>query len=173
MVHHPTSRCYALKDKIQALIEAGVLTLKSEQKKVSTNMVSFKFGSLPKMTVQGRLTPIPNGEMKVTHPSSVEKKSKGLIPITLKSGEVMWVHPNIVKDEQYESERPKCKGKSCNMISFSLGDDNGILANPITDSEEEHIVLVVQPVVAEPTGTGSGKTYLKQYNQTSGEVQQP
>jgi len=34
MVHHPTSRCLVLKDKNQALIEAGVLTLKSEQKKV-------------------------------------------------------------------------------------------------------------------------------------------
>jgi len=30
MVHHPTSRYYILKDKIQALIDAGVLTLKSE-----------------------------------------------------------------------------------------------------------------------------------------------
>jgi len=30
IVHHPTSRCYVLKDKIQALIDAGVLTLKSE-----------------------------------------------------------------------------------------------------------------------------------------------
>ena len=28
MVHHPTSRCYVLKDKIQALVDAGILTLK-------------------------------------------------------------------------------------------------------------------------------------------------
>ena len=30
MVHHPTTRCYILKDKIQAMVDAGVLTLKSE-----------------------------------------------------------------------------------------------------------------------------------------------
>ena len=30
MVHHPICRCNVLKDKIQALIEAGVLTLKSK-----------------------------------------------------------------------------------------------------------------------------------------------
>jgi len=30
MVYHPTSRYNVLKDKIQALIEAGVLTLKSK-----------------------------------------------------------------------------------------------------------------------------------------------
>ena len=34
MVHHSTSRCFVLMDKIQALLDAGVLTLKSEQKKV-------------------------------------------------------------------------------------------------------------------------------------------
>ena len=51
MIHHPTSRCYVLKDKIQALIDTGVLTLKSEQKKVTTNMVTLNFGTFPKMTV--------------------------------------------------------------------------------------------------------------------------
>jgi len=30
IVHHPTCRCNVFKDKIQALIEAGVLTLKSK-----------------------------------------------------------------------------------------------------------------------------------------------
>ena len=30
MVHHPTDKCFVLKDKIQALVDAGVLTLKSE-----------------------------------------------------------------------------------------------------------------------------------------------
>ena len=30
MIHHPTNKCFVLKDKIQALVDAGVLTLKSE-----------------------------------------------------------------------------------------------------------------------------------------------
>ena len=35
MVHHPTCRCNVLKDKIQALIEASVLTLKLEHKRAT------------------------------------------------------------------------------------------------------------------------------------------
>ena len=45
MVHYPTSRCYVLKDKIQALMDAGVLTFKSEQKKVTAKMVTLNFGT--------------------------------------------------------------------------------------------------------------------------------
>ena len=41
MVHHPTDKCFVLKDKIQALVDAEVLTLKSEQKKVTLNMVTL------------------------------------------------------------------------------------------------------------------------------------
>jgi len=50
MVHHPTNKCFVLKDKIQALIDAGVLTLKSEQKEVTINMVTLEFGTPSKMS---------------------------------------------------------------------------------------------------------------------------
>ena len=43
MVHHLTNKCLVLKDKIQALIDARVLTLKSEQKKVTANMMTLEF----------------------------------------------------------------------------------------------------------------------------------
>jgi len=59
MVHHPTRRCFVLKDKIQALVDARVLTLKSEQKKVIANMVTLNFGTPSKMTVQDGLVPVP------------------------------------------------------------------------------------------------------------------
>jgi len=45
MVHHPINKCFILKDKIQALIDARVLTLKSEQKKVTKNTVTLEFGT--------------------------------------------------------------------------------------------------------------------------------
>jgi len=35
IIHHPTCRCNVLTDKIKALIEAVVLTLNSEHKKVT------------------------------------------------------------------------------------------------------------------------------------------
>ena len=62
--------------------------------------------------------------------------------MTLKTGEVMWIHPDIINDEQWDSNRSKRKGKSCNMISFALSEDDNIPINPLTDSEEEQIVLV-------------------------------
>ena len=51
MVHHPTNRCFVLKVKIQALVDAGVLTLKSEQKKVTVNILTLEFGKTPKVIV--------------------------------------------------------------------------------------------------------------------------
>ena len=50
MVHNPTNKFF-LKDKIQALIDAGVLILKSEQKKVTANMVTLNFETFPKTTI--------------------------------------------------------------------------------------------------------------------------
>jgi len=100
MIHHPTSKCFVLNDKIQALVEAGVLTLKSEQKKVTANMVSFQFGNLPGTMIQDGLVPIPKGELNINDPSSQEKRSKGLVPMTLKTGEVMWVHQDLINDKQ-------------------------------------------------------------------------
>lgn len=35
---------FIVKDKIQALVEAGVLCLNGENKQVTTNMVSLQFG---------------------------------------------------------------------------------------------------------------------------------
>ena len=64
MVHPPTSRCFVLKDKIQALVDAGVLTLKSEQKKVTTNMMTLNFRTFSKVTVQDGLAPIPKARLE-------------------------------------------------------------------------------------------------------------
>ena len=101
MVHHPTSRHFVLKDKIQALVDTGVLTLKSEQKKVTTNMVTLNFGTFPKLTVQDRLAHIPKARLDVINSMAEEQEAKSLVPIMTKSEEIMWVHPDIVKDEQW------------------------------------------------------------------------
>jgi len=45
MLRHPTKSCYNFKDILQALIDAEVLKLRPEQKKVTANMTSFlQFG---------------------------------------------------------------------------------------------------------------------------------
>jgi len=68
MVHHSTNKCFVLKDKIQVLVDAGVLTLKSEQKKVITNMVTLEFGRTPKVTVPDESFPIPKARLELKDP---------------------------------------------------------------------------------------------------------
>ena len=79
MVHHPTDKCFVLKDKIQALVDAGVLTLKSEQKKVTANMVTLEFGKTPKVTVPNGAFPIPEARLEVKHSSAKTQEMKGLV----------------------------------------------------------------------------------------------
>jgi len=57
--------------------------------------------------------------------------------LTTKYGEIMWVHPDIVKDEQWESNKPKLKGKSVSLAT----DDDVVTVASLSDSEEEKPVL--------------------------------
>ena len=100
MVHHPTNKCFVFKDKIQALVDAGVLTLKSEQKKVTANMVTLEFGTMPKVTVPDGSPLIPKARLEINNPLAKQKEAKGLVPLTLKNGKIMWVHPDLAQDKQ-------------------------------------------------------------------------
>jgi len=72
-------------------------------------MVTLNFGTFPKTTVQNRLTPIPKARLDVVNPIAEKQKAKGLFLMMIKSEEIMWVHPDIVEDEQWESSKPKLK----------------------------------------------------------------
>jgi len=54
----------------------------------------------------------------------------------------MWVHPDIIKDEQWETSKPKLKGKSCNTVSFATDDDSMTIIS-LSDSEEEKFALAI------------------------------
>jgi len=58
MVHHPTSRCFVLKDKFQALVDAGILTLKSEQRS-HCEYGDFQFWDLPEDDSSRWIDPSP------------------------------------------------------------------------------------------------------------------
>ena len=109
MVHYSTSRDFVLKDKIQALVDGGVLTLNLEQKKIIANMVTLNFRTFPKMTVQDGLVPVPKARLDIINPMAEKQKAKGLISMTIGSGKIMWVHPDIVQDEQWETSKPNSK----------------------------------------------------------------
>jgi len=75
MVHYLTSRCFVFKEKIQVLVDAGVLTLKSEQKKVTANTATLNFGTFPKMTVQDGLVPVPKARLDIINPMAEKQKA--------------------------------------------------------------------------------------------------
>ena len=78
----------------------GVQTLKSEQKKVIANMVTLEFGTLLKITVPDGHPPVPKARLDISNPSTKQQEAKGLLPLTLKTGEIMWVHLDLTKDKQ-------------------------------------------------------------------------
>jgi len=76
MVHHPTRKCFILKDKVQALVDASVLTLKSEQKKVTANIVTLNFGTFSKVTIQDGVALAPEVRMEVVNLLAKGKRLK-------------------------------------------------------------------------------------------------
>ena len=130
-------------------------------------MVTLNFGTFPKMMVQDEVSPGPEARLDVINPMAKVQKAKGLVRMTTKSGEIMWVHLNIVNDEQLESSKPKLKGNSCNAISLAT-DDDVVTITSFSDSEEEKLPLAAQPATStQPVRTRSEKLYLRQYDQTS------
>jgi len=117
MVHHPTNKCFVLKDKIQALVAAGVLTLKSEQKKVTANMVTLAFSKTPKVIAPDGSFPIPTARLEINDPSAKSQEIKGLVSLTIKIGKIMWIHPDLAQDEQWDRRSPSRKA---NLAMLSL-----------------------------------------------------
>ena len=89
--------------------------------------------------------------------------------MTLKIGEIMWIHPDLAQDEQWDSKKSKSKGKSCNVISV-LPDDGNVTTASLSDSEGARHACVVQADVPQSTGTRSEKSYLKQYEKITDET---
>ena len=83
----------------------------------------------------------------------------------------MWVHPDLAKDKQWDSNKLKQKEKSCNIVSVLPDDDNVTVAS-LSDSEDEKYAFAAQDATPQPTGTRSGKSYLRQYEKTADETQQ-
>ena len=67
--------------------------------------------------------------------------------MTIKSEEIMWIHPDIVQDEQWETSKYKFRGKSYNAISLATDDDFVTIAS-LSDSEGEKLALAIQPATS-------------------------
>ena len=85
MLGHSTKSCYVFKDILQALIDAEVLKLRPEQKKVTANVTSaLQFGRQP--PTPAGVTPIPRGELRVVNTDPHQQQEKGLVPVPTSQG---------------------------------------------------------------------------------------
>jgi len=99
MLGHPTINCCIFKDILQVLIDAKVLKLRPEQKKVTANMTSFfQFEVQPPMPAE--VVPISKRELRVINTDLHYQREKSLIPVPTPQGETMWVHPDLMKSQQ-------------------------------------------------------------------------
>jgi len=103
-------------------------------------MVTLNFETFSKMIIQNGLTPVPNARLDIINSMAKKQNAKGLVPMMTKSREIMWMHADIVKDEQWESNKPKLKGNSCNAISLVM-DDDAVTITSLIDSKEEKFAL--------------------------------
>ena len=78
------------------MIDAKVLKLCLEQKKVTANMTSFlQFGVQP--PTPAGVIPIPKGELRVLNIDPHHQQEKGLMLVSTPQGEIMWVHADLMK----------------------------------------------------------------------------
>jgi len=102
MLGHTTKNCYIFKDVLQVLIDAELLKLHPEQKKLTANMTAtspIQFG-WDLQLVSIRVVPILKGQLRVVNTNPHNQKEKCLISVPTPRGETMWVYPDIVESQQ-------------------------------------------------------------------------
>jgi len=168
MLGHPIKSCYIFKDILQALIDAEVLKLLPEQKKVTANMTLFLQFRVQPPTLAG-VVPILKGELRVFDIDPHHQQEKGLVSIPTPQGEIMWVHPNLVKSQQWTTvtnrkSKGKAKASPCNVVC-AFSQKTEIDVPSLTDSEEETIILVAELDASLVAETRSSQLYLKKYDE--------
>ena len=66
-------------------------------KKVTANKVTLEFGTLPKVTIPDGSPPILKARLEISNPLANQQEAKCLLPLTLKTRKVMWLHLDLAK----------------------------------------------------------------------------
>ena len=115
-------------------------------------MVTLEFGTKPKVTVPDGSFSFPEARLEINHPSAKQLETKSLVSLTLKIGEVMWMHPDLAQEVHWGSKESKSKGRSCNNVSVLPDDDNVTIAS-LSDSKNKRHAFTTQADVPQPTCT--------------------
>src|SRR3954462_3052667 len=163
---HQTKNCWSLKDKLQALVDAGALRLKTEQKTATANMTScIQFVQSPPTPIS--VYPIPAVEMRVINSDPHHQQEKGLVRTTIPEGGAMWIHPDLLDEvtpwTKVSRKKSGGKTKQANVIIASTIEPDSDV-NSLTDSEEEEKVLAASVAGSLAAATRSGQQYLRNYD---------
>src|SRR5205809_5248781 len=132
---HPTKSCWSLKDKLQALVDAGALRLKTEQKTATANMTScIQFGQSPPTPTA--VCPIHAAEMRIINSDPHRQQEKGLVRTTLPGGRAIWIHPDLLEEvtpwTTVSRRKSRGKTKQANIvIASTIEPDSDV--NSLTD----------------------------------------
>jgi len=108
---------------------------------------------------------MPKRKLRVINTDPHHQQEKGLVPVLTPQGETMWVHPDLVEGQQgttVTNRMPEAKQKPNVVCASSREAETDVVS--LTDSEEETIILAVEPNVLLVAGTHLGRSYLKKYN---------
>ena len=115
-----------------------------------------------------RVIPILKGKLRVSNTDPHNQREKDLIPVPTSLGETMWVHPDIVKSQQWmtvtsRKSKGKARNSSSNVVSISTRETEEDVVSLTSSGDEES-------AFAADTGTPKSKTqsdkqYLKQYGE--------
>jgi len=89
------------------------------------------------------------------------KKEKDLIPIKTTQEEIMWVHPDIIKNQQWTTvtkrkSKRKARSSYSNVVSVSVRETKESIAS-ITSSGEEEYAFAADISAPSTSKTRSGK----------------
>src|SRR3954467_2401469 len=163
---HPTKNCWSLKDKLQALVDAGALGLKTKQKTDFANMTScIQIGQSPPTPTA--VYPIPAVEMRIINSDPHRQQEKGLVRTTLPGGGAMWIHPDLLDEftpwTPVSRKKSRGKTKQANVIIASAIEPDSDV-HSLTDSEEEEEVLAASVAGPLAAATRLGQPYLRNYD---------
>lgn len=128
-------------------------------------MVLLQFSQeLPPVKVSNWVM-VPKVVARIVNVDPHHRQTQGLKSIPIKKRGMTWIHPNIVKDEQWtivvSNKKQKMENLDCHIISLEAEYDD-IPTSLLANSEEEQIILMADPILA--CSTQSEKLYLKQYD---------
>ena len=94
------------------------------------------------------VVPIPKGELRMINTDPHHQQEKGPVPVATPQGGIMWIHPDLVEDQQWttitnKKSKGKAKASSCNVMCASPREAETDVPS-LTDSEEETIILAVE-----------------------------